>query len=146
MIRLARESRVLGKRPPAHDTQSLIVDLHQPPRQRWQLSRALQKSAADLLIEYQRDLAGFADYLPTLIEIGRGILPADQLEEMVGIAERSDLSVEQVMIGNLYYDALKTLWGCTAFVVDDDNGPLHARNLDWWTENGALSTDRKSVV
>ncbi len=46
----------------------------------------------------------------------------------------------QVMIGNLYYDALKTLWGCTAFVVDDDNGPLHARNLDWWTENGALST------
>jgi hypothetical protein len=29
--------------------------------------------------------------------------------------------------------------GCTAFAVDSDEGPLHARNLDWWTEDALLS-------
>jgi len=37
-----------------------------------------------------------------------------------------------------YYDALKVIlgraFGCTAFATDAPGGVLHARNLDWWTE------------
>lgn len=48
-------------------------------------------------------------------------------------------TVERVAGGNLHYDAMKAvLMGCTAFAVDSPAGPLHGRNLDWWTENGLL--------
>ncbi|MGW8181322.1 MAG: C45 family autoproteolytic acyltransferase/hydrolase, partial [bacterium] len=30
------------------------------------------------------------------------------------------------------------LLGCTAFAIDSEQGPIHARNLDWWSENGLL--------
>ncbi len=58
---------------------------------------------------------------------------------MQGIASRAKVSLDDVVCGNLYYDALKAvLVGCTAFAVDTPIGPLHARNLDWWSENDSL--------
>ena len=48
-----------------------------------------------------------------------------------------------VVLCNLYYDALKVIlsrdFGCTAFAIDAPGCVLHARNLDWWTENSALA-------
>src|SRR5207237_8286843 len=38
-----------------------------------------------------------------------------------------------------YYDALKVVLGCTAFAIHVGDVILHARNLDWWTENAALT-------
>jgi hypothetical protein len=53
------------------------------------------------------------------------------------------LRVGDVALCNCYYDALKSVLmgvlGCTAFAVDQADGPLHARNLDWWTSNFALA-------
>ena len=40
---------------------------------------------------------------------------------------------------NLYYDCLKAVIGCTAFAVATSTGTLHARNLDWWTEDRLLN-------
>lgn len=58
---------------------------------------------------------------------------------MEGLAARAGVATDEVVAGNLYYDALKALFvGCTAFAVDTPDGPLHARNLDWWTENDML--------
>ena len=49
--------------------------------------------------------------------------------------------MRDVVLCNLYYDALKVIlsrvFGCTAFAIDTPRGVLHARNLDWWTENSA---------
>lgn len=46
---------------------------------------------------------------------------------------------EEVLVANLYYDAFRAILGCTAFALDTPEGPIHARNLDWWTENNMLS-------
>jgi hypothetical protein len=103
---------------------------------RWDLSAAEEAAARDLLAVYQRDLG-----LPATMvaEISRPTIPVDYWAEMEGISSRAGISIEEVVCGNLYYDALKAvLVGCTAFAVDTPTGPLHARNLDWWSENDSL--------
>ena len=55
------------------------------------------------------------------------------------IAAQIGEPTESVVISNLYYDVFKTVIGCTAFAVNTSEGPLHARNLDWWTRDGILS-------
>ncbi len=89
-----------------------------------------------MLAVYQRDLGLPA---PLVAELSRPAVRADYWAEMQGIALRAGLPIEEVVCGNLYYDALKAvLVGCTAFAVDTPAGPLHARNLDWWSENDSL--------
>src|SRR5262245_17606156 len=112
------------------------VDLTRPPALRWSLSDAQQSAARELLATYQRDLGLPA---PLVAELSHAAIREDYWAEMEGLASRSRLAIEEVVCGNLYYDALKAaLVGCTAFAVDTPTGPLHARNLDWWSENDAL--------
>ncbi len=114
----------------------MLVDLTTPAALRWILSPEQTASARDLLTTYQRDLG-----LPAQLvsETARPAVPGDLWDEMEGIASRACVPIEDVVCGNLYYDALKAvLVGCTAFAVDTPTGPLHARTLDWWTENDAL--------
>jgi len=58
---------------------------------------------------------------------------------MKGLAVRARRTYPNVLVANLYYDLLKFIYGCSAFAVDSPCGVLHARNLDWWTENSLLS-------
>lgn len=112
------------------------VDLTKPPRLRWELSRGEQVAARELLATYQPDLGLPA---PLVAEFLRAAVRSDYWDEMQGIASKADVSLEEVVCGNLYYDALKSvLVGCTAFAVDTPSGPLHARNLDWGSENDSL--------
>src|SRR5262249_40723739 len=102
----------------------------------WDLSRVEEAAARELLAVYQRDL-GLPP--PLVAELSRPAVRADYWDEMQGIASRAGVPIEEVVCGNLYYDALKAvLVGCTAFAVDTSTGPLHARNLDWWSENDSL--------
>ena len=112
------------------------MDLTKPAKLRWELSAAEEAAARELLAVYQRDLG-----LPASLvaELSRPAVRADYWDEMQGIASRAGVPIEEVVCGNLYYDALKAvLMGCTAFAVDTPTGPLHARNLDWWSENDSL--------
>jgi acid ceramidase len=112
------------------------VDLTRPATLRWELSSAEEAAARELLAVYQRDLGLPA---PLVAELSRPAVRADFWDEMQGIASRAGVSIEEVVCGNLYYDALKAvLVGCTAFAVDTPTGPLHARNLDWWSESDSL--------
>jgi Acyl-coenzyme A:6-aminopenicillanic acid acyl-transferase len=112
------------------------VDLTMPATLRWDLSGAEETAARGLLAVYQRDLGLPA---PLVAELSRPTVRADYWAEMEGIALRAGIPIEEVVCGNLYYDALKAvLVGCTAFAVDTPTGPLHARNLDWWSENDSL--------
>src|SRR5579864_6234694 len=112
------------------------VDLTRSAMLRWNLSSAEEAAARDLLGMYQRDL-GLPAQLVT--ELSRPAVRAEYWAEMQGIASRAEVPFEEVVCGNLYYDALKVvLVGCTAFAVDTSTGPLHARNLDWWSENDSL--------
>ncbi len=96
-----------------------------------------RQQARALLDVYRRDLR-LAERDDFIVEHGRAMTPSAQLEEMHGLAEQLGVASGDVVLGNLYYDALKTIWGCSAFVVDTADGPLHARNLDWWSVDRLL--------
>ena len=55
------------------------------------------------------------------------------------LARVMELPVSDVALCNFYYEALKVVLGCTAFAVNAGDAVLHARNLDWWSENTALA-------
>ncbi len=112
------------------------VDLRKPAAVRWTLSPEQTGWARDLLLAYQRDLG----LSPSLVsQMSRPVVRRDYWNEMEGLASLAKVPLDDVVCGNLYYDALKAvLVGCTAFAVDTPKGPLHARNLDWWTENDSL--------
>src|SRR5260370_36491302 len=102
------------------------VDLTRPASLRWDLSGVEEAAARDLLAVYERDLGLPA---PLVAELSRPAIRADYWAEMQSIALRAGIPIEEVVCGNLYYDALKVvLVGCTAFAVDTPTGPLHARN------------------
>jgi acid ceramidase len=113
------------------------VDLRRPPRERWPLSDAQTWQARELMAFYESDLG----LPPALVaQAARPFIRDAHWQEMESIAERAQVTVERVACGNLHYDALKAvLWGCSAFAVDTPEGPLHARNLDWPTQHGALA-------
>jgi acid ceramidase len=84
-------------------------------------------------------------FAPILAEYRDAFVDEEYVSEMRGIARTLDVREEDVVIANLYYDALKFVLGgsigCTEFAVDTPDGPLHARNLDWTSANGRLSSE-----
>jgi acid ceramidase len=117
----------------------LTIDLDTPPRERWADLAPLAQPARALLDLYERDLGPGAQASMGLIsEVASQVLPAETLEELVGVAAVLEVPVERVLLCNLYYDLIKSSVGCSAFAVDLPDGPLHARNLDWWTTGGLL--------
>lgn len=79
--------------------------------------------------------------LATLLELARSVLPAETFAELEGVSSVIEASLPRVVLGNLYYDVIKAGLGCSAFAVDTPQGPLHARNLDWWTTGGLLRNE-----
>jgi hypothetical protein len=67
------------------------------------------------------------------------------VQELKAMAAITSLTLDQTTALNCYYDGLKFVFqglptiGCTAFVVDTPDGPLHARNLDWWSDDAGLN-------
>lgn len=117
----------------------LHVDLAQPPAKRWALSPQHREQAGELLDLYLRDLGADDAVLAILEANASEVLPPDYYAEVSAVASALERPLSHLIAGNLYYDATKTLWGCTAFAVDTARGPLHARNLDWTTHNRLLN-------
>ena len=117
----------------------IAVDLALPPDERWWTLQPYVDAAKQLLTLYLTDLGGLEQFQGLLEAYRDACIDPVYVAELASIARMGDVSEEAVLAGNLYYDALKLVLGCTAFAVDTGNGPLHARNLDWWTENDLLS-------
>jgi len=115
------------------------VDLSLPPARRWQPFAAFLSQARALLDLYRQDIESVEPLQEHLLRYREAYLPTEYAAELIAVAELLGVSEEMVLVGNLYYDLLKFVLGCTAFAVDTEHGPLHARNLDWWTEMGLLS-------
>jgi hypothetical protein len=129
--------------------QELTVDLRLPPNDRWNLTPAQCEQARELLRQYQSDLGLTPETGEFLAGIARDLVPQAHWEEMEALARRVSLSVGEVALCNLYYDALKVVlgrvFGCTAFAVDTPEGVLHARNLDWWTADFGIDSPSFSM-
>lgn len=115
------------------------VDLRLPPAGRWQPFSAHLEQARALLDLYRQDIESVEPLQEHLLRYREAYLPTEYAAELTAVAELLGVSEGTVLVGNLYYDLLKFVLGCTAFAVDTEYGPLHARNLDWWTEKGLLA-------
>ena len=118
---------------------SFHVDLDLPPEERWRGIEAHKEAATDLLSYYVNDLGGLEQFKELLSSYRDAFVPPQYVTEMRAIATLIGRPEAEVLLSNLYYDAIKHLIGCTAFAIDTPDGPLHARNLDWGTVNAMLS-------
>ena len=115
------------------------IDLAQPTARRWAPLGPHVDGARRLLYCYLRDLDGLGTFAPLLESYAQAFVGADHREEIASIARMVGRPETEVLLGNLYYEAFRQLIGCTAFACDTPDGPIHARNLDWWTEDRILA-------
>ncbi len=115
------------------------IDLRRAPEDRWHLTPEQQQQARELLALYQADLGIPPDVGEFLTASARELVRADYWVELESLSRTLGLPLSDTILCNFYYDAIKVVLGCTAFAVDGPGGPLHARNLDWWTGSSILS-------
>ncbi|MBC8112591.1 MAG: hypothetical protein H7Y04_16195 [Verrucomicrobia bacterium] len=118
--------------------ETLKINLDLSPAERWAFLADYKAEIDELIGYYLNDLGDVSFFENVIDHYKANFVKSSYLEEIVCIAKISEFSSNQILISNLYYDALKFVFGCTAFTVQDGKTPLHARNLDWWTENDAL--------
>ncbi len=116
-----------------------IVNLNLKPSERWCFLEDYIEEMNELLSCYLNDFSGEEELLLGLDMFKSQIISTEYLEEINYIASISKFGEDQVLMANLYYDALKFYFGCTAFASESADGVLHARNLDWHTDNNLLS-------
>ncbi|WP_299883258.1 C45 family peptidase [uncultured Lacinutrix sp.] len=116
----------------------IIINLNAKPSERWHWLKDYRKEMNSLFKYYLEDLSSagiFQDYIETYKTL---FINKEYQEEIKSVSRYSDFSENEILITNLYYDALKFVFGCTSFCVTNQNEKLHARNLDWWSENNML--------
>lgn len=129
-------------------TRRLVVDLGAPAHERWEALRPHASDARAMIAQYLGDLVRAG--APRDVVLGLSVaseaaaVPERLRAEIDAVASVVGAPRDEVLAANLYYDAFRQLMGCTAFAVDADEGPLHARNLDWWTQDALLS--RATIV
>ena len=124
-------------------TEELIVDLDLPVDERWSFLLDYRQEINDLLACYLNDFKEATFLFENIGLYKQAIISKDYLNEIDFIASISNYSPDEVLIANLYYDVLKFYFGCTAFAFEHQGKIMHARNLDWWTENHLLSKHSK---
>ena len=116
----------------------ITINLNASPSERWNWLKDYKKETNSLLKYYSEDLSS-AGIFETYIDTYKTLyISKSYQQEIECVSKHSDFSENQVLITNLYYDALKFVFGCTSFCVTNQKERLHARNLDWWTEHNML--------
>jgi hypothetical protein len=117
----------------------ITIDLSRAPKERWTLSTHQAEQARELLLSYKSDLGFSSSMCSMVFDAAESVVRPDHWAELRSLADSLDVPMRDVVVCNLYYDLLKVVLGCTAFAAEAKGTILHARNLDWWTENAALS-------
>jgi hypothetical protein len=123
----------------------LKIDMNRPPLERWVDMRPLIGKARQILDSYLRDLEAVEIVKGDLSLYASALLRKKHREDIDAISSLLEVSPDRVLAANLYYDLLKFIYGgmgqmgCTTFAIDTEQGPIHARNLDWPSENRLLS-------
>ena len=106
----------------------MSINLDDKPKDRWRHLRGCEVEINELLGYYLKDLEGVAVVFDLIKTYADAFIPQAYQEEIAYIAEISHFSKEEVLAANLYYDILKSYFGCTAFAVDIGKELFHARN------------------
>lgn len=123
--------------------EELTINLDLPPLSRWDFLQYYQNEIDVLIGYYLKDLGDVSFFQNAIDYYKSTFIKKDYLQEIQSIGAFSQFSENEILLTNLYYDALKFVFGCTAFAVTNGSSNLHARNLDWWTENDALKKHTK---
>ncbi len=119
------------------------IDLDKLPSQRWEFLKKYKKQVNSLLKYYLEDLSDagiFGDYIEMYKQM---FISESYKQEIKTISKYCNFSENEILITNLYYDALKFVFGCTSFCTTKNKERIHARNLDWWSENNSLGSFTK---
>ncbi|QCE41267.1 C45 family autoproteolytic acyltransferase/hydolase [Psychroserpens sp. NJDZ02] len=114
------------------------INLDLAPSERWKNLKKFKEQINSLYKYYLEDLSDTGIFETYIETYKTNFITSSYRDEIKSIEEFCDFTENQILITNLYYDALKFVFGCTAFCVTNAKERLHARNLDWWTENNIL--------
>ena len=121
----------------------LTVNLDLPPEERWSFLSKYKQDIDELIAYYLNDLIDVGFFEGIIDSYKNNFIKPSYIKELDSIASISEFSTNQILIANLYYDALKLVFGCTSFAIEGSEAPYHARNLDWWSKNDDLRTKTK---
>ncbi len=116
----------------------ITINLNSNPQERWNCIEPYKNEINELIGMYLNDLEDISFFESVLDYYKLSYINQSYIKELQGISTFTDFNVNQLLLANLYYDALKLVFGCTAFSLTTAFGNLHARNLDWWSEKGLL--------
>ncbi|MEZ4884798.1 MAG: C45 family peptidase [Chitinophagales bacterium] len=123
--------------------EEITINLDLPPEKRWLFLEKYKVEIDEMIGYYLDDLSDISFFEDLIEEYKQGFVPISYQKEIRSIAQFSQYSENQILLTNLYYDALKFVFGCTSFAVQNDDRMIHARNLDWWTKNDVLNKHTK---
>src|SRR5882672_10669099 len=89
--------------------QELTIDLRCPPEDRWRLTPSQCQQARELLAMYTADLGLRPDAGAFLTSSAKDFIGSDHWREMESLARSMELPLGDVVMCNLYYDALKVV-------------------------------------
>lgn len=120
---------------------SYIVNLDEPPQERWSHVVSRYADLYPLLVEelYKIIPRPVVDVITEITGKLDGVFPAPYGDEIRGIAKYTNSSVGETLMGNLAYDFtafyhgnIKRRGACTSILALNSNGTLlHGRNLDY---------------
>lgn len=114
-------------------TPQFTIDLGQPPAERFDVVDAeIISRAADLLRTVRTDLPAKARWVAPLVNVRTGFRFRP---EAMAIARATAVDWRWVMVANVLYDLAMAYMGCTTVALCTDDGPVVARNMDWWPED-----------
>ena len=116
----------------------LHIDLARTPSERVSGLRTFRAGIDALFAAHVHDLSGAGLWAGDLQAYAREHLSPEVRGELEGVADIAGRDFDEILLFNLYYDAVKAVLGCSAFAVNAPGGPLHARNLDWYSEGNML--------
>ncbi len=116
----------------------ISINLDLKPQERWNCIETYNKEINQLIGMYLKDLEDISFFESVIEYYKMSHINDEYMKELEGITTFTDFNVNQLLLANLYYDALKLVFGCTAFSLVTEQGNLHARNLDWWSESNLL--------
>ena len=127
---------------------SIDINLDLEPFKRWEELSIFKEEVKELGEQILIDLLPQFNSITSLAfkAYRKGYANTEYMRELKGMAKILDYNFEHLCLLNFYYDLLKiyfdglSCWGCSAFVCNTPNGPIHVRNLDWPSDGDLLSS------
>lgn len=130
-----------ASQPPWIEQATIQIDLERSPSNRYDVIDAV--SADDALRLMRAVLAEFPAELKTVAPEIRRRTNGRFDAEAAGIANRIGVDPDDVLLANVAYDLAIATIACSTAALPTPEGPVLARNMDWWPEDLLARASRR---